>query len=70
MATTPPLPLHSWTFRQIGWATLVLVFVAISFWLLYRFHQVVFILFVAMVLGTAIRPVVIWLHRRGLPRTG
>ncbi len=70
MAATPPLPLHSWTFRQIGWATLVLVFVVFDFWLLYRFHQVVFILFVAMVMGTAIRPVVIWLHRRGLPRTG
>jgi predicted PurR-regulated permease PerM len=50
------------------WATLVLVFVALSFWLLYRFNQVVFILFIAIVLGTVIRPVVTWLHRRGLPR--
>jgi predicted PurR-regulated permease PerM len=50
------------------WATLVLVFVALSFWLLYRFSQVVFILFIAIVLGTVIRPVVTWLHRRGLPR--
>ncbi len=50
------------------WATLVLVFVALSFWLLYRFSQVVFILFIAVVLGTVIRPVVTWLHRRGLPR--
>jgi predicted PurR-regulated permease PerM len=50
------------------WATLVLVFVALSFWLLYRFSQVVFILFIAVVMGTVIRPVVAWLHRRGLPR--
>jgi predicted PurR-regulated permease PerM len=50
------------------WATLVLVFVALSFWLLYRFNQVIFTLFIAIVLGTVIRPIVIWLHRRGLPR--
>ncbi len=50
------------------WATLVLVFVALSFWLLYRFNQVVFILFIAIVMGTVIRPVVAWLHRLGLPR--
>jgi len=50
------------------WATLVLVFVALSFWLLYRFNQVVFILFIAILMGTVIRPVVTWLHRRGLPR--
>jgi predicted PurR-regulated permease PerM len=50
------------------WATLILVFVALSFWLLYRFNQVAFILFIAIVMGTVIRPVVGWLHRRGLPR--
>jgi predicted PurR-regulated permease PerM len=51
------------------WATLVLVLVALSFWLLYRFSMVVFILFIAIVMGTVIRPAVTWLHRRGLPRT-
>jgi predicted PurR-regulated permease PerM len=50
------------------WATLVLVFIVLSFWLLYRFHQVVFTLFIAIVMGTVIRPVVTWLHRRGLPQ--
>ena len=39
-----------------------------SFWLLYRFNQVVFILFVAIVMGTVIRPIVTWAYRRGLPR--
>ena len=43
-------------------------FCRLSFWLLYRFYQVVFILFIAIVMGTVIRPVVTWLHRRGLPR--
>lgn len=50
------------------WATLVLVSVALSFWLLYRFSQVVFILFIAIVIGTVIRPVVAWLYSRGVPR--
>ena len=64
-----PKPImDQWTFRRVMWATLVLVFVALSFWLLYRFNQVVFILFIAIVMGTVIRPVVTWLHRRGLPR--
>jgi predicted PurR-regulated permease PerM len=45
----------------------VLVFVALGFWLLFRFNQVVFILFIAIVFGTVIRPIVAWLHRRGLP---
>ena len=52
------------------WATLVLVLVALSFGLLYRFSQVVFILFVAVMMGTVIRPVVTWLRRRGVPPTG
>lgn len=58
---------YNWTFRRVVGATLVLVFVALGFWLLYRFNQVVLILFIAILLGTVIRPVVIWLHRRGLP---
>jgi len=49
-------------------ATLVLVFIALGFWLLYRFNQVVFILFIAIVMGTVIRPAVNWLYQRGLPR--
>jgi predicted PurR-regulated permease PerM len=68
MAFHPPSQLYNWTFRRVVWATLVLVFVALSFWLIYRFDQVVFILFIAIVMGTVIRPVVTWLHRRGLPR--
>ncbi len=68
MTFHPPSQPYHWTFRRVMWATLVLVFVALGFWLLYRFNQVVFILFIAIVMGTVIRPVVTWLHRRGLPR--
>jgi len=68
MALDPPSQPYQWTSRRVMWATLVLVSVALSFWLLYRFNQVVFILFIAIVMGTVIRPVVTWLHRRGLPR--
>jgi len=66
MAFNQPSQLYNWTFRRVMWATLILVFVVLGFWLIYRFHQVVFILFIAIVLGTVIRPLVNWLHRRGL----
>ena len=69
MAADPPAPSVQWTFRRVMGATLVLALVALGFWLLYRFHRVVFILFIAILMGTVIRPVVTWLHRRGLPRT-
>jgi len=68
MALNPPPQMYPWTFRRVMWATLVLVFVALSFWLLYRFYQVIFILFVAIMIGTVIRPVVARLYSRGVPR--
>jgi predicted PurR-regulated permease PerM len=68
MDVNPPSQLNSWTFRRVMWATLVLVFVALGFWLLYRFYEVVFILLIAIIMGTAIRPIVSWLYRKGLPR--
>jgi predicted PurR-regulated permease PerM len=36
--------------------------------LLYRLRVVLFLFFVAIVIGTAIRPAVDWLHRRGISR--
>lgn len=68
MAQIQPSQLDEWTFRRVVWATLVLASIALGFWLLYRFNQVVFILFVGILMGTVIRPAVAWLHRRGLPR--
>jgi predicted PurR-regulated permease PerM len=69
MAVNPVSVSYDWTFRRVVWATLVLISVVLGFWLIYRFNQVIFILFVAIVIGTVIRPVVAWLHQRGLPQT-
>src|SRR5664279_3539914 len=68
MTLQSPSQTYDWTFRRVVWATLVLVSVILGFWLLYRFNQVVFILFIAIVIGTVIRPIVVWLHQRGVPR--
>ena len=68
MALNPSSQPYDWTFRRVVWATLVLISVIFGFWLLYRFNRVVFILFIAIVIGTVIRPAVAWLHQRGLPR--
>ena len=65
MALNPPSQPYDWTFRRVVWATLVLISVIFGFWLLYRFNQVIFILFIAIVIGTVIRPAVAWLYRRG-----
>lgn len=68
MTLHPPSQPYEWTFQRVVWATLALVSVILGFWLLYRFYQVVFILLVAIVIGTVIRPIVTWLHLRGLPK--
>ena len=67
--SAPPLP-YDWRFRRVVWATLVLISIILGFWLLYRFNQVVFILLIAIVIGTVIRPDVAWFHQRGVPRIG
>jgi predicted PurR-regulated permease PerM len=64
----PAQPFEFWTFQRVVWATLVLAGVVASFWLLYRFFQVVFILLIAILIGTTLDPVVDWLNRKGLPR--
>jgi predicted PurR-regulated permease PerM len=56
------------TTRQVVWGTLVVVGVALLFWLLLRFYSVILILFIAIVVSTAIRPLVQWLYNRGVPR--
>ena len=68
MAANPVSQPYNWSFRRVVWTTLLLASLAFFFWLLYRFYQVIFILFIAMVLGTVIRPIVNWFYQRGLPR--
>jgi predicted PurR-regulated permease PerM len=69
MAANPISQQYSWTFRRVVWATLVFISVILGFWLFYRFNQVIFTLFIAIVIGTVIRPAVAWLYLRGLPLT-
>lgn len=68
MAVHPVPQQYDWTFRRVVWVTLVFASVIFCFWLLYRFYHVLFILFIAIVIGTVIRPVVTWLYQRGIPR--
>ncbi|HET9587565.1 MAG TPA: AI-2E family transporter [Anaerolineales bacterium] len=68
MAVNPVSQPYNWTFRGVVWATLVLISVVLGFWLLYRFNQVIFNLFIAIVIGTVVRPAAARLHQRGLPR--
>jgi predicted PurR-regulated permease PerM len=58
----------TWTTSQVVIATIFVVCVFLIFWLLYRLREVLFLFFVAIVVGTAIRPAVEWLHRRGVSR--
>jgi predicted PurR-regulated permease PerM len=58
----------TWTTSQVVLATVFVVCVFLIFWLLYRLRAVFFLFFVAIVVGTAIRPAVEWLHRRGISR--
>ena len=66
--TTSAPPAREWTFRRVVVATLVFSFVFFCFYLLFRFYQVVFILFVAVVFGTVIRPISNWMTQRGFSR--
>jgi predicted PurR-regulated permease PerM len=70
MSTEEPSSFPKWSTRQVVYATLFVLLVLTSFFLLYRFSRIVFILFIAIVLGTAIRPAVEWLYQRGISRSG
>jgi predicted PurR-regulated permease PerM len=64
-AATPPV---AWTPRRVILATLVALAVTVSFWLAYRYSRVLFLGFVAIVLSTALRPLVQRLERWGCSR--
>ena len=57
-----------WVPRRVILATLAVVSVLAGFYLLYRFSNVLFIVFIAAVLATAMRPAVLWLERRHIPQ--
>ena len=58
----------TWTTSQVVVATVFVVCVFLIFWLLYRLSFLILLLFVAIVIGTALRPMVEWLRRRGISR--
>jgi predicted PurR-regulated permease PerM len=67
--TVAPIPQpNPWTFRRVVWATLVFAFVFFCFWVIYRFYDVLFTLFIGVLFGTVIRPIVNWLNQRGVPK--
>jgi predicted PurR-regulated permease PerM len=68
MDKKPSSQLDRWTFRQVVKSTLVLFGIGLCFYLFFRFYSVVFITFVAIILGTVIRPIINWLHLHKLPR--
>ncbi|MBA4385877.1 MAG: hypothetical protein C0410_14155 [Anaerolinea sp.] len=68
MTDLTPSPIENWTFRRIVWATLVALFVIFCFWLFYRFYKITFTIFIAIVIGTVIRPLVNWMSRRRIPQ--
>lgn len=62
-------PPPKYTYRQVFYATIVVAAITISFYLLFRYSQIVFVLFLAIVISTAIRPLVNRLNRIGVPRS-
>jgi predicted PurR-regulated permease PerM len=58
----------NWTNGQVALATLFVVGVGLGFYLLVRFSLVIFLLFIAVVISTAITPGVEWLHRHRMSR--
>jgi predicted PurR-regulated permease PerM len=62
------VPFFEWTPRQVVLGTLVVVGLLIAAFLIYWLRLVIFALFSAILLSTAIRPVSDWLQRRGVSR--
>lgn len=68
VAPVPPPLLRNWTPRRVFLSTVSVVAVIVGFYLMYRFSNVLFVLFVGAVLATAMRPAVLWLERRHVPQ--
>ncbi len=67
---SPTSFVRRWNPRRVVLATLAVVSVVVGFYLIFRFVNVLFVLFVAVVLATAMRPAVLWLERRRVPQWG
>lgn len=67
MDKTRPVNFENITAGQVITATLVVVGIALAFWLFYLFRLAFTLLFIAAFLGTAIGPLVDWLYHKGIP---
>ena len=59
----------SWSIKNMVKTTLSILAVAVFFFLVYRFHHVLFTLFIAIILGTVVRPLLTRLVNKGLSQT-
>ncbi len=65
-STTPSST--AWPPRRVALATLVALAIACAFWILFQFRLVFFSLFIAIVLATAVAPLIDRLARFKIPR--
>jgi predicted PurR-regulated permease PerM len=63
----PAFTLPDLTARTLIIATVVIAFVALGFWLLFRFYLAVLLLLAGIIISIAINPAVNWLKKRGVP---
>lgn len=54
--------------RQLVWWTVGVMAVVGCFWLLWRFQDILLLLLTAVIFSTAVRPGVLWLEKRGIPK--
>lgn len=54
--------------RQLVWWTVGVTAVVGCFWLLWRFQDILLLLLTAVIFSTAVRPGVLWLEKRGIPK--
>lgn len=66
--TTTNLPETNWPPRRVILATLIVLAIAAAFYLFFSFRLVFFSLFIAIVLATAVEPLIDRLSRIGIPR--
>lgn len=68
MEQSAPTQPSDWTPRRVALATLTVLAVALAFWIIVQFRMVFFSLFIAIVLSTAIKPLVDGMTRLHIPR--
>jgi predicted PurR-regulated permease PerM len=63
-----PREREDWPPSRVVQATIIVAFIAIAFFLIYRFQLVVLSLFAAIIISTAMEPALVWMKNRGISR--